>query len=70
MTSVLDTGKTTLLCRKLDDYNVGYERVTHNETNVFCRNGDVLKVIESDDGSFGIVGMGTENAFKAAVFLS
>ena len=54
----------------LDSFSVAYTMVSPNITEISCRNGGVLKIIESESGEFSIVGMSVEDAYKAAVFLS
>ena len=62
--------QTKNMCDVLDSFNVSYMRTSPNTTEVSCRNGDVLKIIEFGSGEFDIVGMSMEDACKAAVFLS
>lgn len=54
----------------LDSFSVVYKKASPNVTEISCKNGDVLKIIEFESGEFGIVGMSVEDAYKAAVFLS
>ncbi len=62
--------QTKHMCDVLDSFNVAYTRTSPNTTEVSCRNGGVLKIIEFGSGEFDIVGMSMEDACKAAVFLS
>ena len=62
--------QTARLRNMLDSFSVVYKKASPNVTEIPCRNGDVLKIIEFENGEFGIVGMSMEDAYKAAVFLS
>lgn len=62
--------QTAHLRNMLDSFGVAYKKASPNVTETSCRNGDVLKIIEFENGEFGIVGMSMEDAYKAAVFLS
>lgn len=70
MNSQVNYRRSAHLRDMLDSFGVVYKKASPNVTEISCRNGDVLKIIEFKSGEFGIVGMNVEDAYKAAVFLS